>query len=168
MALAQRCAAAARTLACAAPSQYCAASVLDACAQTGAAPPVPLPALLHPRVSLCSSATLREFPGDAVQLRCTLSSAAPASLLPAQLQGKARFCSGAAVREVPAEGAGQLSFAARPAQAGQQAVYMVDIITGDVRGAGTEARQLLLRCLDLGLPAWCSVVLTCLCDSEGG
>ena len=100
-----------------------------------------LPALLHPRVSFCSSATLREFPGDADKLRCTASSAAPAALLQAQLQAKARFCSGAAVREVPAEGAGQLSFAARPAQAGQQAVYMVDIITGNVRGAGTEARQ---------------------------
>lgn len=166
MALAQRCAAAARTLACAGPSQYCAASVLEACTQTSAAPSMLLPALLHPRVSLCSSATL--FPGDAGQLRCTVSSAAPAALLPAQLQAKARFCSGAAVREVPAEGAGQLSFAARPAQAGQQAVYMVDIITGDVRGAGTEARHFLLRSLDLKLCAWCSVVPTSLCDKAGG
>ena len=168
MALAQRCAAAARTLACAAPPQYCAVSVLEACTQTSAAPSVLLPALLHPRVNFCSSATLREFPGNADQLRCTVSSAAPAALLPAQLQAKARFCSGAAVQEVPAEGAGQLSFAARPAQAGQQAVYMVDIITGDVRGAGTEARQLLLRCMDLELTALCPVVLTSLCDNEGG
>lgn len=163
MALAQRCAAAARTLACAAPSQYCAAPVLGACTQTSAAPSVLLPSLLLPSASFCSSATLREFPG-ADQLRCTVSAAAPVLLLPAQLQAHARFCSGAAVREVPAEGAGQLSFAARPTQAGQQAVYMVDIITGDVRGAGTEVRLLLLRCLNLELCAWCFLCATSLCN----
>ena len=147
MALVQRCAAAARTLACAAPFQCCAASLLEAPTRTSAAPLVLLPALLHPRASFGSGAALREVPGDAAsQPPRTVSAAAPATL-PAQLQARARFCSGAAVREVPAEGAGQLSFAARPAQAGQQAVYMVDIITGDVRGAGTEARQLLFPAL---------------------
>ncbi|KAK9827711.1 hypothetical protein WJX81_003442 [Elliptochloris bilobata] len=37
----------------------------------------------------------------------------------------------------------QLSFSVRPAQPEQQAVYIVDIITGDVRGAGTEAPAII-------------------------
>ena len=152
MALAQRCTAAARTLARAVPPQHCAALLLETCTEPTAAPLVLLPAPLHHRASFCSSATLRRLPGDAAgHLPFTASAAAPATLLPAQLQARASLCSGAAVRELPPDDTGQLSFAAR---AGQQAVYLVDIVTGDVRGAGTEVRQLLSKCLcSLARPA---------------
>ena len=65
------------------------------------------------------------------------------TLLPAllQLPASARRASDAAVRELPAN-EGQPSFASRPSQQAEQgAVYVVDIVTGDVRGAGTEVQD---------------------------
>jgi len=76
----------------------------------------------------------------------TLAPAEPAlhavTLLPAllQLPASSRRASDAAVRELPAN-EGQPSFASRPSQQAEQgAVYVVDIVTGDVRGAGTEVQ----------------------------
>ncbi len=66
------------------------------------------------------------------------------------VQLRKSFCSGAALRELPAAAEVHLNFSPRAAQsADQQAVYTVDIITGDVRGAGTEARA----CALVRLPA---------------